>query len=82
MLFDLIEKVIPATDQAILVPVVDQVKFKGHPGLTHLGGDRIQRTSETCTNTILNFKLYAGRACRACGKQSYLKRNLGRRGCT
>ena len=35
--FDLVEEVVPATDQATLVLVVNQVKLIGHPGLTHLG---------------------------------------------
>ena len=72
MLFDLIEKVVPAMDQVALVLVVDQVEFIGHPGLMHLGNGRIQRTSEgmACMYmyTVSNFKVH-GRQGRLVAKQ-------------
>ena len=46
VLFDFVEKVVPAADQTALVLVVDQVKFIGHPGLAHLGSDRIKRKNQ------------------------------------
>ena len=36
VLLDLVEEIIPAADETTLVLVVDQVKFIGHPGLSHL----------------------------------------------
>ena len=40
MLLDLVEEVVPATNEATLVLVVDQVQFIGHPSLSHLDRGR------------------------------------------